>query len=83
VFKGAEIDLNLHVWSSGSGEIVRNLLFRDWLRHNSADRELYERAKLDLARRDWQNVQQYAEAKTNVIEEIRGRAEAATQSAIG
>lgn len=83
VFKGAEIDLNLHVWTSGSGEVVRNLLFRDWLRHNSADRELYERTKLDLACRDWQNVQQYAEAKTNVIEEIRGRAGAATQSAIG
>jgi GrpB-like predicted nucleotidyltransferase (UPF0157 family) len=77
VFKGSEIDLNLHVWSKGSAEIERNLLFREWLRTSPDDRDLYQRVKLDLARQNWDNVQQYADAKTDVIEAIRQRALAA------
>ena len=41
------------------------LLFRDWLRTNDADRELYASAKRELAARDWKYVQQYADAKTD------------------
>jgi GrpB-like predicted nucleotidyltransferase (UPF0157 family) len=74
VFKGSEIDLNLHVYSAGSGEIIRLLRMRDWLRTNDADRVLYERTKRALAARDWENVQQYAVAKDNVIAEIGARA---------
>jgi GrpB-like predicted nucleotidyltransferase (UPF0157 family) len=77
VFKGSEIDLNLHVWSKGSAEIERNLLFRDWLRANDDDRDLYQRVKLELAGQKWDNVQKYADAKTDVIEAIRQRALAA------
>jgi GrpB-like predicted nucleotidyltransferase (UPF0157 family) len=76
VFKGAAIDLNLHVWSAGSTEIERTLTFRDWLRANAADRDLYERTKLALAGQGWANVQQYADAKTAVITEIHARAQA-------
>lgn len=74
VFKGPDTDVNLHVWSRGSGEIERHLTFRDWLRHSPADRTLYERTKIELAARRWDNVQQYADAKTTVIDEIRSRA---------
>lgn len=74
VFKGPEIDVNLHVWSVGSLEIDRHLSFRDWLRTHPEDLALYERTKLELAARTWTNVQQYADAKTEVIEEIRARA---------
>lgn len=74
VFKGSEIDLNLHVWSRGSGEIARNLTFRDWLRTHPEERDLYQRTKLTLAARNWPNVQDYAEAKTGVINEILARA---------
>ncbi len=77
VFKGSEIDLNLHVWSRGSGEIQRHLVFRDWLREHDDDRDFYQRVKLDLANRQWDNVQQYADAKTDVIIAIRDRALAA------
>jgi GrpB-like predicted nucleotidyltransferase (UPF0157 family) len=77
VFKGSDIDLNLHVWSRGSGEIERNLIFRDWLRANDDDRDLYQRVKLELASRNWDNIQQYADAKTDVIQTIRDRALAA------
>jgi GrpB-like predicted nucleotidyltransferase (UPF0157 family) len=74
MLKGPDTDINLHVFSSGCPEIERILLFRDWLRGNQADRELYARTKLALALRDWKYVQNYADAKTGVIEEILMRA---------
>jgi GrpB-like predicted nucleotidyltransferase (UPF0157 family) len=52
------------------------LMFRDWLRANTADRDLYERTKLALARNEWKCVQDYADAKTSVIDEIICRAAA-------
>jgi GrpB-like predicted nucleotidyltransferase (UPF0157 family) len=75
VFKGPDTDVNLHVFSPGCPEIVRLRLFRDWLRTNAADRELYERTKRELARREWKYTQQYADAKTEVVEEILARAQ--------
>jgi GrpB-like predicted nucleotidyltransferase (UPF0157 family) len=74
MLKGPDIDINLHVFSFGCPEIERILFFRDWLRGNAADRDLYARAKLALAKKDWKYVQNYADAKTAVIEEILGRA---------
>jgi GrpB-like predicted nucleotidyltransferase (UPF0157 family) len=50
------------------------LAFRDWLRTHDADRELYESAKRDLAGREWKYVQNYADAKSEVVEQILGRA---------
>ena len=50
------------------------LLFRDWLRADEADRELYADSKRKLAARDWKYMQQYADAKTAVILEIMERA---------
>jgi GrpB-like predicted nucleotidyltransferase (UPF0157 family) len=69
-FKGPDTNVNLHVFSEGCPEIERMLLFRDRLRTNRADREHYERAKRDLADREWKYVQNYADAKTAVIQEI-------------
>jgi GrpB-like predicted nucleotidyltransferase (UPF0157 family) len=77
LFKGPETNINLHVFSAGCPEVDRMLLFRDWLRTNEADRELYMAAKRDLAAREWKYVQQYADAKTAVVQEIMARAEAA------
>jgi GrpB-like predicted nucleotidyltransferase (UPF0157 family) len=70
LFKGPEVDLNLHVFSRGCPEIDRMLAFRDRLRRHAADRERYEAAKRTLAARPWEFVQQYADAKTEVIEAI-------------
>ncbi len=50
------------------------LMFRDWLRSNPADRELYVRTKLALAQEEWKDVHEYADAKTVIIEEILARA---------
>lgn len=74
MFKGPGTNLNLHVFSSGCAEIERMLRFRDRLRRNAADRDLYARTKLELAHREWRFTQHYAEAKTEVIEEILARA---------
>jgi GrpB-like predicted nucleotidyltransferase (UPF0157 family) len=74
VLKGPDTNVNLHVYSPGSPEIERYLIFRDRLRSDPADRERYQRIKRELAQRDWRYVQQYADAKTEVVEEIIARA---------
>jgi GrpB-like predicted nucleotidyltransferase (UPF0157 family) len=73
MFKGPDTDINLHVFSSGCPEIDRMLMFRDWLRSNAADRDLYARTKMALSQKEWTYVQNYADAKTAVIEEIIAR----------
>jgi GrpB-like predicted nucleotidyltransferase (UPF0157 family) len=75
VFKGPDMDINLHIFSPGCPEIERMLLFRNWLRNNASDRQLYERTKRELACRDWKYTQNYADAKTAVVEEILVRAQ--------
>src|SRR5258708_229193 len=77
MFNGPDTDVNLHVFSPGSPEIDRMLLFRDWLRSNTSDRQLYERTKRELARKDWKYAQNYADAKTAVVEEIIAQARGA------
>mgnify|MGYP000901083426 FL=1 len=76
VFKGPDTDINLHVFSEGTSEAERMLRFRDWLRTNEADREKYAQVKRELARQVWDNVQNYADAKTAVVSEIMERAAA-------
>jgi GrpB-like predicted nucleotidyltransferase (UPF0157 family) len=74
VLKGPDTNINLHVFSVGCVEIDRMLAFRDWLRTHVDDRILYEQTKRELASRTWKHVQNYADAKTKVIQEILGRA---------
>jgi len=74
LLKGPDTDVNLHVYTAGSGEIERNLLFRDRLRVDREDRDLYARTKRELAARTWKYVQNYADAKSDIIEEILLRA---------
>ena len=74
VFKGPDTDLNLHVFAADSPEIDRMTAFRDRLRTDDGERARYEAAKRELAARDWTYVQEYADAKTEVVEEIIARA---------
>lgn len=74
LLKGADPAVNLHVFSAACPEIVRMLAFRDRLRTHQADRRLYEATKRDLAAREWRFVQDYADAKTAVVETILARA---------
>lgn len=73
--KGPDTNVNLHVWSRGARQIQRHLRFRDRLRTNDADRELYAETKIRLAAQDWTFVQNYADAKNDVIDEIMRRAQ--------
>jgi GrpB-like predicted nucleotidyltransferase (UPF0157 family) len=73
-FKGPDTNVNLHVYSPGSPEIERYLLFRDRLRDHPEDRARYQRVKRELAERDWTYVQEYADAKSEIVEEIIARA---------
>lgn len=65
-----EKDVHVHVYSAGCGEIARNLTFRDRLRRNGDDRRRYETTKRALAQNDWSDMNEYAKAKTDVIEDI-------------
>ena len=75
LFKGPDVDVNLHVFSHDCVEVERMIVFRDQLRNNEGDRHLYERTKRELASRRWKYVQHYADAKTDVITTILGRSE--------
>ena len=70
LFKGPDTNINLHVFSTGATEIDRMLTFRDLLRTNPETRKLYATTKRELARRTWKYVQNYADAKSEVVEGI-------------
>ena len=63
VFKGPDTNVNVHTFTAGCEEVDTMLLFRDHLRESADDRE-----------HPWKYVQQYADAKTAVVQEIMGRA---------
>jgi GrpB-like predicted nucleotidyltransferase (UPF0157 family) len=67
-------DVHVHVFSGGTPEVDRMLLFRDRLRQHSDDWALYERTKPNLAATEWPTMQHYADAKTEVIESVILRA---------
>ena len=50
------------------------LLFHDWLREHPDDRSLYEETKRELAARTWKYTENYADAKSEVIQEILAHA---------
>lgn len=77
LFKGPDININLHVFSEGMSETERMLRFRDWLRASDTDRDNYARLKRGLAQRVWRHVQNYADAKASIIQEIMDSAKAA------
>ncbi|HET8969162.1 MAG TPA: GrpB family protein [Gaiellaceae bacterium] len=74
LFKGPDTNVNLHAFSAGCEEVDRMVAFRDWLRTHDDDRDLYLHAKRDLATREWKYVQNYADAKSAVVQEILARA---------
>ena len=68
--------VQIHVFTGDSPEIERMVLFRDRLRSHPGERERYERTKRELAARRWAYVQDYADAKSAVVEGIIARARA-------
>ena len=80
ILKGPDTNVNVHTFSDGCSEVERMVAFRDWLCTHDDDRLLYESAKRELAAREWKYVQNYADAKSEVVEEILARALAASGS---
>lgn len=70
LFRTRERDVHVHVWGESDPEVARYLGFRDWLRKASEDREAYETLKRELASREWGDMNEYADAKTDFIEAI-------------
>ncbi len=66
----ADPAVNLHVFTIGSAEHERMITFRDRLRADDALRDRYLATKRELAAREWEYVQDYADEKTSVIEQI-------------
>ena len=70
-------DVHVHVYERGDSAIDEYLLLRDHLRSDSDDRALYEQTKRQLMSRAWSDMNDYADAKTDVIAAIKERARAA------
>ena len=74
MLRGHDPPVNLHVFNPGCEEVERMVVFRDWLRTHPEDLDLYLRTKRELAAKEWKYVQNYADAKSEVIQEILTRA---------
>ena len=67
-------DVHVHVLEVGDEAANEYLLLRNRLRTDPGDLDLYERTKRALMEQDWADMNAYAEAKTEVIAEIKDRA---------
>lgn len=67
-------DVHVHIIERGDPAADNYLLLRDHLRTNADDRALYERTKQVLLTQDWDDMNAYAEAKSEVISAIKARA---------
>jgi GrpB-like predicted nucleotidyltransferase (UPF0157 family) len=83
LLKGPDTNINLHVFTHGDEEIQRMLAFRDRLRTHPEELAAYEATKRELAARTWAFVQDYADAKGEVVEAIIARALAADPTGRG
>ncbi len=75
-----DLGVHVHVCTAGSEWECRHLLFRDWLRQSAEDRALYEATKRRLAAREWPTHNDYAAAKSTVIDQILERSGQPTHS---
>ncbi len=74
MFRTPGRDVHVHVYGSDAPAVTDLLLLRDRLRRSAADRNLYAATKRDLAKREWSDMNDYADAKSEVIQQILARA---------
>jgi GrpB-like predicted nucleotidyltransferase (UPF0157 family) len=65
-----ELDVHVHVWPDGDPAVTAHVAFRNRLRQSTTDRDLYAATKRRLAEQDWPTMNDYARAKTDVIQQI-------------
>jgi GrpB-like predicted nucleotidyltransferase (UPF0157 family) len=76
-------DVHLHMWPQDAPEPIRHRLFRDWLRSQRQDRDLYAATKRRLARDTVDRPGTYNLAKNDVIDDIYARIVAARPARSG
>ena len=64
----------IHMVGVGGEFWERHILFRDYLRQNPTVAGRYASLKKELAGREWEDVNEYADAKTDFIREIEDKA---------
>ncbi|EDY17913.1 protein of unknown function UPF0157 [Chthoniobacter flavus Ellin428] len=74
MFRTPELDVHIHIFSLGCVEVARHLTFRNRLQSHAEDRLRYEALKRKLAKEDWPDMNAYARAKSELVEEIIARA---------
>lgn len=74
MFRTPARDLHVHVYEPDHAAVSAYPDLRDWLRVDADDRALYERTKRLLATRTWADMNEYADAKTDVITAVLRRA---------
>ena len=65
----------VHVFEKGHPEIAAILNFRNYLRANESDRNLYSSTKKDLYEKNLENYHGYDSDKRDIIREIKSRAD--------
>jgi GrpB-like predicted nucleotidyltransferase (UPF0157 family) len=70
-------DVHVHIYERGDSAINEYLLLRNHLRSDADDRALYATTKRALLSQRWGDMNDYADAKTDVILAIKARARAA------
>ena len=70
-------DVHVHLFEHDDPAVDEYLLLRDHLRSDATDRALYEDTKRRLLGKRWDDMNDYADAKTDVIMAIKERARAA------
>ncbi len=73
LLKDSKGSVNLHVFSKGCSETKKMISFKNHLIENKEDFELYQNTKKDLASKDWEYTQDYADAKSSVVKDIFSR----------
>jgi DNA-binding LacI/PurR family transcriptional regulator/GrpB-like predicted nucleotidyltransferase (UPF0157 family) len=74
-------DVHVHVYERGAAAVDDYLLLRERLRTDPDDRALYEQTKRALLGGTWDDMNDYADAKTDVIRAVMARARTAAASA--
>ncbi|MCU1479857.1 MAG: hypothetical protein JWQ19_643 [Subtercola sp.] len=75
-----ERDVHIHVLERNDPAVDEYILLRDHLRSSADDRALYENTKRSLLHQRWHDMNDYADAKTEVIGAIKARARAASKA---
>jgi GrpB-like predicted nucleotidyltransferase (UPF0157 family) len=74
MFRTPQRDVHVHVWADVDPEVDRYLALRDRLRASARDRAAYEQLKRNLASRQWDDMNHYADAKSDIIAAVLARA---------